>query len=423
MRLKSSRIILAAGIAAVSLIAAALTASGTRISSRAAMASLAQPRQATQRPDAILRLAGFALAGAQAQAPAPEKPQMSEDVFKNIQVLKGIPVDDFMGTMGVMSASLGFCCSECHTGAGTDTVKWEVDTPNKVTARKMVLMVAALNRDNFNGRQLVTCWTCHRGRDLPVVTPSMDTVYGDAVLESNDVFGASAGVPTADQIFDKYLAAVGGTQRLAGVTSFTAKGTSVGFGGFGGGNQVEIFAKAPDQRATYITFKDPTLGTSVRTFDGTAGWIATPLTVLRRYPLSGGELDGARLDAQLSFPGKIKDLLTRWRVGDPTTIDNHDVEVVQGTGPRGLVGTLYFDKESGLLVRLVRYSNSPIGRVPTQVDYADYRDVGGGIKMPFSWTFSWLDGRDSFVLSDVQLNVPIDRSKFGTPPEPPAAKP
>jgi hypothetical protein len=190
---------------------------------------------------------------------------------------------------------------------------------------------------------------------------------------------------------------------------------SIGFGGFGGGAQVEVYAKFPDQRATYIRFTDPALGNSIRTFDGKDGWIATPLTVVHRYPLNGGELEGARLDAQLAFPTQIKQLLTRWRVGAPATIDDRDVEVVQGTGARGLVGTFYFDKETGLLVRMVRYSNSPIGRVPTQVDYADYRDVGG-IKMPYRWTFSWLDGRDAFELTDVQVNVPIEAAKFGMPP-------
>jgi len=87
---------------------------------------------------------------------------------------------------------------------------------------------------------------------------------------------------------------------------------------------------------------------------------------------------------------------------------------VQGSGPRGFLATLYFDPQSGLLVRLVRYSASPIGRVPTQIDYSDYRDVSG-IKFPFKYTFSWLDGRDVFQLTDVKTNVPIDAAKFGKP--------
>jgi hypothetical protein len=90
------------------------------------------------------------------------------------------------------------------------------------------------------------------------------------------------------------------------------------------------------------------------------------------------------------------------------------VYVVQGNGPRGMIATLYFDKETGLLVRLVRYSPSPIGRVPTQSDFSDYRDVGG-IKFPFEYMFSWLDGRDRFKLTDVKVNVPIEASKFTLP--------
>ena len=407
-----------AGLMVVWLIGVVLAASGTQISARSSIPSFSHSNEKAGR-SAVLSLVGshaFALAGGQAPS---DRPQTSDEAFKNIQALKGIPVDDFMGTMGIMSAALGFDCSECHIGAGTDHVNWEFDTPRKRTARKMVAMVTAINRDNFGGRQVVTCWTCHRGRDRPVVTPSLGYVYGSPIVESDDILAPTPGLPlSADQILDKYTQALGGAQRLAGLTSFVGKGTSVGFGGFGGGGQVQMFAKAPDQRTTIIEFKDdPNRGDSTRSYNGRAGWIKTPLTVLGEYALSGGELDGARLDAQLSFPGQIKGVLTNLRVSSPTTINGREVQVVQGTGPRGLVATLYFDKESGLLVRLLRYGKSPIGRVPTQVDYADYRDVNG-IKMPFRWTFAWLDGRDSFELSEVQLNVPIDAAKFGRPVSP-----
>jgi photosynthetic reaction center cytochrome c subunit len=370
---------------------------------------------------------------ASAQTAAPAKPQLAEEAFKNIQVLKGIPVDDFMGTMGIMSAALGFDCSECHTGAGTDRVDWAADTQRKVIARRMVTMVTTINKDNFTGRQMVTCWSCHRGRDKPAVTPTMDIVYGTPSLEADDVFPQAPGQPTAEQILDKYIQAVGGAQRVASLTSYVAKGTSVGFGGFGGGGQVQIFAKVPDQRTTLIEFKDaPDRGDSIRTFNGRAGWIKTPLAVLKEYQISGGDLDGFRLDAQLAFPGQIKQILKNWRVSLPTTIEDlpgpssqtsqqpelalgsHDVQVVQGDRPNGVVATLYFDSKSGLLLRELRYSRSPIGRVPTQIDYADYRDVKG-IKMPHRLTFAWLDGRDSIELKDVQVNVPIPDTRFGTP--------
>jgi photosynthetic reaction center cytochrome c subunit len=199
------------------------------------------------------------------------------------------------------------------------------------------------------------------------------------------------------------------------MTSISAKGTSVGFGGFGGGGRVEFYAKAPDERSIVIGFPDaPGRDASVRSYDGKVGWMKTPLSVLGEYQLSGSELDGARLDAQLSFPAQIKQVLTNVRALPSETIDNKDVNVIQGNGPRRMFATLYFEKSTGLLIRTKRYGTSPIGRLPTQIDYSDYRDVDG-IKMPFRFTFSWLDGRDAFQLSEIKLNVPVEASRFGRP--------
>jgi hypothetical protein len=143
-------------------------------------------------------------------------------------------------------------------------------------------------------------------------------------------------------------------------------------------------------------------------------WIKTPLSLLGEYQLSGSEFDGARLDAQLSFPGQIKQVLTNLRTLDPATIDGKACDVVQGDSQRRTFATLFFEKSTGLLVRTLRFGPSPIGRIPTQIDYSDYRDVNG-IKMPFRFTLSWLDGRDEFQLNQVQVNVPIDAVKFGRP--------
>jgi photosynthetic reaction center cytochrome c subunit len=380
----------------------------------------------------VLALIGAGIAVAQS-AP-PDKPLMAEQVFKNVRALKGIPVDDFMETMGLISAALSFDCSDCHTNAGTDKVDWAADTPRKVIARTMVNMVATINKNNFQGREAVTCWTCHRNRDKPLVTPAFDVIYGEPTLLPDDVVTQAPGLPSPESILDKYIQAAGGAQRLAGLTSIDGKGTSAGFGGFGGGGAVEIAAKAPDKKATIILFKAETgRGDQIRTYDGKTGWVRTPLNVLGEYQLIGGDLDGARFDAQLSFPGQIKQILTNLKTGQPTTITglqmsqsqaavqkdvtvgkSSSVDVVQGTGPRGLLVTLYFDRQTGLLARELRFSETPIGRVPTQIDYSDYRDVNG-IKFPFRIAYVWLDGRDSIVLDEVKTNVPIDEAKFGRP--------
>src|SRR2546426_7512565 len=139
----------------------------------------------------------------------------------------------------------------------------------------------------------------------------------------DDVHKQVPGQPAAAQVIYRYLQSIGGVERLAAVKSYAAKGTSVGFGGFGGGGRVQIFAKFPDQRATWIDFpNEPARGVSVRTYDGREGWLRTPLTVLGEYELTGGELDGARLDAQLSFPAQIKEVLSNLRVSLPTAIND-----------------------------------------------------------------------------------------------------
>ena len=130
--------------------------------------------------------------------------------------------------------------------------------------------------------------------------------------------------------------------------------------------------------------------------------------------LTGQELDGAKLEAELMFPAAIGPALSNWRVGARMIIGDREVQPVQGTTARGATATLCFDAESGLLVRLVRFSESPVGRLVTQIDYADYRDVAG-VKLPFRWVVSWLNGRSTFELTDVQPNVPIDAAKFARP--------
>jgi len=380
---------------------------------------------------AVIALTITSFASAQS-APA-KKPLLAEQVFKNVQALKGMPVDDFMQTMGLISAALAFDCSDCHDNAGTDKVDWAKDTPRKVIARTMINMVATINKSNFGGRTAVTCWTCHHNRDKPLGTPSFETIYGEPSLTLDDVIAKTPGAPSPDSILDRYIQAVGGAQRLAGLTSIDSKGISAGFGGFGGDGDAEIVAKAPDKRSTIILFKKETgRGDQMRTYDGKTGWVRTPLNILGEYELQGGDLDGARFDAELSFPGQIKQILTDLRTGPPTTINDipmsksqadllkvstgktYTVDIVQGTGPRGLLVTLYFDHDTGLLVRELRYSQTPIGRVPTQIDFSDYRDVNG-IKFPFRMAYVWLDGRDSIVLNDIKTNVPVDEAKFGRP--------
>jgi outer membrane lipoprotein-sorting protein len=352
-----------------------------------------------------------------------QKPLMAEEVFKNVRVLRGIPVSQFMATMGFFSASLGENCTYCHVEeSGGSWERYADDNAHKETARRMIGMMSAMNKSYFGGRRMLTCYSCHRGSERPKVTPDLAELYGPPLPGEPDEIAAAPQAPAAETILNKYIEALGGSQRLASLTSFAAKGSYQGYAETEK-SPVEVWAKAPNQRVTIVHSPN---GDITTIYDGRGGWTAAPQTD-RPVPvlaLSGADLEAARLDAEISFPAGIKQALSGWRVGFPGNINDRDVQVVQGMSAGRSPVKLYFDKESGLLVRLVRYLDSPVGLNPTQIDYSDYREVAG-VKMPFRWTVTWLDGRATTELSEVQANVPIDARKFArpaTPAPPPGAR-
>jgi len=349
------------------------------------------------------------------QTPA-EKPLMAEQVFKNVKVLKGIPVGEFMDTMGFFAASLGLNCVYCHVSESMENWdKFAEDVPRKQTARAMILMVNAINKNNFGGRRALTCYSCHRGAERPKVIPSLADQYSVPTEDPNEVEivkDAPQG-PSADQILDKYIQALGGAQQLSSLSSFVGKGTYEGYDTYHVKVPIELYAKAPGQRTLIVHAQN---GDDTTTFDGRAGWVASvskPVHLLALLP--GSELDGAKLDADLCFPAGIKQALGQWRNGFPvTTIEDREVQVIQGTAGGGSRMKLYFDSKTGLLARQLRYTNTLVGTIPLQIDYSDYREVAG-VKMPFHWVVTWTDGQSILELNEVQPNVPIEAAKFSQP--------
>ena len=222
-------------------------------------------------------------------APAP-RPLMAEDVFKNVQVLRGIPVNDFMGTMGIFSAALGMSCEDCHRSGDSSWANYAADSPRKQVARSMVVMMATINKTHFGGRQAITCFSCHRGTDRPKVTPNLTTLYGAAPPEDpRDVIEQAPSAPTAEAVFGKYLTAVGGVTPAGALTSFTATGTSAGYGPDSEPRPLELFAQAPNRRTTIVRDAG---GDSTSAFDGRAGWLAAPHRPVPVLGLAGADLDG-----------------------------------------------------------------------------------------------------------------------------------
>jgi hypothetical protein len=155
-----------------------------------------------------------------------------------------------------------------------------------------------------------------------------------------------------------------------------------------------------------------------------AAWYAAPYRPVDVLEYTGQDLEAAKVDAILAFPGGIKTAAANWRVGRPFTLDGKDMVHVQGTTPAGVNVSLYFDPDTNLLARQLRFTDSPVGRIPTQIDYSDYRDVAG-VKIPFKWTVSAISGRDSFELTQVQPNAQVAATRFNKPaaPKPIAERP
>jgi photosynthetic reaction center cytochrome c subunit len=345
-------------------------------------------------------------ASAQA-ANAPPQTKTTEQAFKNIQVLKGLPADQLIPSMQFISASLGVECDYCHVQNAFD----KDDKKPKPIARKMIQMMFAINKDNFEGHREVTCNSCHGGSPHPAGIPAIGgeearlTQHDHAVRSSSE--GTDSGKPeSADPIVEKYLAAVGGSEALQKISSRVEKGSAIM-----GGHPlpIEIYAQAPDKRVSVTHLPD---GDIITAYDGHTGWLGNPGRPPR--PMGKSESEAARLDADMSLAAHIKAIFPELKVAPAEKVGDHELTVVRGLREGLPPVKLYFDPQSGLLVRMVRYNDSPLGLNPTQIDYADYRDAGG-VKIPFRWIIARPSGSFTIQVEQAEQNVPIDPGKFAPP--------
>lgn len=339
---------------------------------------------------------------------------MAEQVFTNVQVLKGIPVSEFMSTMGFFAASVGLNCVYCHVPESLqDWKKFADDVPRKRIARNMIAMVNTINKTSFGGRAVITCYSCHHGNERPKPIPSLAQQYGTPEEDPNEIEippQAVAG-PSADQLLDKFIAASGAAR--ANHTSFAIRGTYEGYETYHQQVPFELWAKAPAQMSSVVHTQN---GDSTTVYDGTQGWVASPNNPVMLLPMAeGAESDGARFDAQLFFPAGLRQALSQWRTGFPqTSVGDKDVQVVEGVGAARTRVKLFFDIGTGLLLRQLRYVATVVGTNPYQIDYADYRDVGG-VNLPRQWTVTWTNGQSIWRVNEIQVDAAIPAGRFAKP--------
>ncbi|HYJ46553.1 MAG TPA: c-type cytochrome [Pyrinomonadaceae bacterium] len=336
-----------------------------------------------------------------AQTAPAAPPRLAEEQFKNIQILKGIPADQVIPGMQFIANSLAVECDYCHVQGSFD----KDDKKPKQTARAMMQMMAAINKNNFDGKRAVTCNSCHHGSPKPDPIPAIPS---EAPAKPADASKAPA-PPSPDALVDNFVKAAGGAPAIEKVSTRVMKGSSTV-----NGHSVPIEILAKDNKRLSIMHASG--GDSLTAFDGHAGWLGNPGRPAR--DMSATESEAAQFDADLHFPLHIKTIFHELQPGPAITIADRKAYQVVGVREGKPPVRLFFDAESGLLVRMLRYADTPFGDNPTQLDYADYRDLGG-VKMPYRWTIARPLGRFTIQLDDAQQNVPVDDAKFQRPPDPP----
>jgi photosynthetic reaction center cytochrome c subunit len=341
----------------------------------------------------------FASRAAEAEPPpasAPPDPNKAEGRYKNIQVFKGYPADDLVPSMQFISNALGVDCDFCHV----DRAPEKDDKKEKQTARKMITMTRAINHDHFDGHREVTCVSCHHGASRPITIP----VIAAGEPQPAPAVPKAAELPAAATVLDKYVQAVGGTDAIARVASRVQKGKLSGFGPEP--IPVEVSMKAPDKRITIVHGQR---GDNITAFNGRSGWLGNSGRPPR--DMSAAESDAARLDAALLLPSDPRRLFKEFEVVSTEKIDGKDAVKLVAKNEGKPQTELWFDAQTGLVVRLMRYAETPLGRNPTQIDYTDYRDAEG-VKIPFRWTVARPSGRFTIQIDDSQENVPVGDKTF-----------
>ncbi len=343
-----------------------------------------------------------------AAQPAPgstsSAPKTAETVFKNLKVLNGIPSDQLIPSMRFITSSLGVRCSFCHVeGHFEDDAKKE-----KEVARSMMRMMFAINQNSFEGNRKVTCYSCHRGAPNPMAIPAIGGTMMALEPTANDDKAQTlpSGLPTGEQLVDHYVQALGGPAALEKITTRVESGTAEIEGKT---VRVEVLDEAPDKR---LFIQHTPAGDSVTGLDGNVGWTRSPAGPV--HEVSASDLDAARMDADLQFALHIKQIFPELRVEYPETVDSRKTYVVMGIREHQPPWKFYFDAQSSLLVRIVRYTESPLGLDPTQIDYRDYRAVDS-VETPFSWTIARAGGKSTIQITEIHQNVPVDDAKFSKP--------
>jgi photosynthetic reaction center cytochrome c subunit len=352
---------------------------------------------------AMLAVTAFALAiavGARAQQsqPTPAEKTAAQQ-FKNVQVLKDVPASQLVPGMRYITTALGVQCNYCHVDGNFASD----DKRPKQTARQMMTMLFAINNNNFGGRPEVSCFTCHQGHHEPMGAPALPAEAVEPQFSQ-----LAQGAPTVDAVLAKFAQAKGGEDALQKISTRVLHVEQTRDGQTA---TIDAYQKTPGQMYSVINGPQG----NVTTFtDGTRAWITTDKGSFEANGFEAIVLSSeAEMDPIAALQNyKNKRLRGQAKIGDAMTY------VVQATDPAGLAEFLFFDQQSGLLIRRSIRDRTIFGVLPVEADYSDFRPTDG-VEIPYKVVWYSSGETETYVVKDVKDNAPVDDSKFAPPQTPP----
>jgi len=345
------------------------------------------------------------------QSQQPQPPQAKEKTIgetqKNIKVLNDLPASELIPMMNLMAASLGVKCGFCHVNKNG---QWDFpldDKPEKNTAREMIAMTLNINKTAFKGNTEVSCFSCHRGRTRPVSLVELPVPEPTPRPTATAVATQPPAQPTSDDVLNKFTAAIGGQAAIDKLKTSIAKGTYTLADGSTG--SYEITQSAPNK---FHIVRGVRQGTTELGYNGTDAWQKDSRGV---SDVRGDQLVDFKTEGQLFRNFKLREQYTRVNIRRDK-IDGKDVFAITGVRPDKKRERLFFDAETGLLLRRMGFTETPLGLVPEQTDFEDYRDVDG-VKVPFTVKIYVVGGFSTATrkFSEIKFNVPVDDAQFNKP--------
>lgn len=319
--------------------------------------------------------------------------ELAGAAFKNVTALSEMPADQMGKVMNIMSASLGVNCQYCHEGF--DFAKEKV--AHKDVSRKMIEMTFELNDKFFEGRNEVTCYTCHRGAASPTKPVLFDPVAAGPIVPQTVAKSFSKSTATVDEVLAKYVEAIGGQEKLSGLK--TRHTLAKRIEPDGRTEAEELWQSADGKHRVDTTYKSVVVS---EVFDGKSASKKANGDAIQLKP---DEAFNIEREARLAFGLNIKASLDQLSVGQVELIHERRMQVLEGVGPQAIRERLYFDEQSGMLTRRTASVPTVLGDFIYQVDYGDFKTFDG-IQLPTTIIFSVPNIRWTREVVSVEHNRP-----------------